>query len=255
LRLADTHAHLSDESFDADRDAVLRRAQAAGVALTVDVGADLASSEKATALAASCEMVRAAVGVHPHDASSFGEGELAVLRELAGNPRVVAIGEIGLDFYRDVSPRQRQRDAFEVQLALAGELRKPVLVHCRDAYAEVLESLHRWQGRIRGVLHCFSGTEQTLFQALDQGLSISLAGPVTYPRAERTREIARLVPAERLLVETDCPYLAPVPKRGKRNEPAYLTHVLDAIAQARGVRAEDLAETTFENAEGFFGLS
>ncbi|MGQ9552578.1 MAG: TatD family hydrolase [Anaerolineae bacterium] len=255
MRLADTHAHLSDECFDADRQAVLQRARAAGVMLMVDVGADLASSGKAVALASEDEAVWAAVGVHPHEAAGFGEGELAMLRELANCPRVVAIGEIGLDFYRDLSPRQKQRDALEMQLALAGELGKPVLVHCRDAYPQVLESIRHWQGRIRGVLHCFSGTEEALYQALDQGLFISLAGPVTYERAEHTRTIARLVPIERLLLETDCPYLAPAPKRGKRNEPLYLTCILDTIARVRGVPAEDLAEITFENVEGFFGLS
>ena len=255
MRLADTHAHLSDECFDADRQAVLERARAAGVVLVVDVGADLASSRKAVTLANENGAVWAAVGVHVHEASGFGESALATLRELASSPQVVAIGEIGLDFYRDLSPRQSQLHALEMQLALASDLGKPVLIHCRDAYPQVLESIGHWQGRIRGVLHCFSGTEETLYQALDQGLFISLAGPVTYERAEHVRTIARLVPTERLLLETDCPYLAPVPKRGKRNEPLYLTYVLEAIARVRGVPTEDLAEITFENAEGFFGLS
>jgi TatD DNase family protein len=255
VHLADTHAHLADAQFDADREAVLARARDAGVSLVVDVGFDLASSERCVSLAGSTTGVWAAVGVHPHDAGALDDEALARLGRLARESRVVAIGETGLDFHRDHSPRAAQHGAFEAHLALAAEVGKPALVHSRDAYPEVLAALARQQGRVRAVLHCYSGGTAALRQALDLGLYISLAGTVTYSRAEEVREVARLVPLDRLLIETDCPYLAPVPRRGRRNEPAYVVYVAQAVAEQRGLASEALAEATFQNAEGFLGLA
>jgi len=255
VRLADTHAHLADAQLDGDLAEVLARARESGVSLIVDVGYDLASSERCASGAADTPGMWAAVGVHPHDASSLGDEALARLRQLACEPRVIAIGETGLDFYRNRSPREEQQRAFEAQLALAADLGKPALVHSREAHSEVLATLARWQGRVRAVLHCFSGDAAMLGQALDLGLFISLAGTVTYPRAQQVREVARLVPLERLLIETDCPYLAPVPRRGGRNEPANVAYVAQAVAAARGLAPEELAEVTFQNAEAFLGLA
>ena len=255
MRLADSHAHLSDGRFDADRDAVLQRAREAGVALILDVGYDVTSSEQAVALAQAGEGVWAAAGVHPHDASALDATALGRLRELARQPRVLAIGETGLDFYRDLSPREAQRQAFEAHLGVAAEVGKPVLVHSRETYDEVLAILQHWKGQVGAVLHCYDGDRDMLGRALDLGLYISLAGTVTYERDERLREIACLVPLDRLLIETDCPYLAPAPYRGRRNEPAYVAHVAQGVARARGMTLEELAEATFQNAEAFLGLA
>lgn len=255
MRLADSHAHVSHERFDADRLAVLDRARDAGVSLIVDVGSDVASSRKAVALSReSAGLVLAAVGIHPHEAAAADGEALDVLADLAREPHVAAIGETGLDFYRDLSPRDRQREVFACHLALAERLDKPVIVHSRQSHREVLELLRPWAGKLRAVLHCFSGDEAVLREALLMGLSISFAGTITYDRANEQRRVARLVPMDRLLIETDCPYLPPVPKRGRRNEPAYVSHVARALAEVHAVPVERLAEATYHNTEGFFGL-
>ncbi|HIC92753.1 MAG TPA: TatD family deoxyribonuclease, partial [Anaerolineae bacterium] len=211
MELTDTHAHLDFPQFDGDREEVIERALAAGVRRIINVGADLASSRRAVALAEAHPPIYAAVGVHPHDAKTLTDEALAELLGLARHPKVVAIGEIGLDFYRDLSPREAQRQAFERQLALARELGLPVIVHDRNAHAEVMDVLRR-RG-LRGVLHCFSGDLEMARQAIEMGFYISVAGPATFKNAKRLPEIVRQLPLERLLIETDCPYLAPHPHR------------------------------------------
>lgn len=255
MRLADTHAHLNDPKFDGDRTAVLERARAASVGLIVDVGADLESSERAVALAAAEPDVWATVGIHPHDADSLTEAAWERIAELAADPRVVAIGETGLDFYRNLSPQEAQRKAFRLHLELAEHLGKAVIVHSREADAEIVAELRNAPRPERVILHCFSGGEAMLREAIGLGLWVSFAGTITYPKAEELRRLAPLVPADRLLVETDCPYLAPVPQLGRRNEPANVQYTLAALAEARGEAAEVLARVTFENAEVVFGLS
>ncbi len=250
--LVDTHTHLDFPQFDGDRQAVLERAAQAGVEWMVDVGADLASSRRAVALAAGEPRLWAAVGVHPHDAATVTPAALAELRALAQNPRVVAIGEIGLDYYRDLSPRPVQRSALEAQLALARELGLPVIVHNRDAHEETLAIL-RTAAPWRGVMHCFSGDAAFARAVLDLGLYIGIAGPVTYPKAQTLAEVARLVPLARLLVETDCPYLAPQARRGQRNEPAYVRLIAERVAELRGLTLAALARVTSENARVLFG--
>ncbi|MHB1134116.1 MAG: TatD family hydrolase [Chloroflexota bacterium] len=261
--LVDSHAHLDDEAFAADRADVLARARAAGVTRIVSVGADLASSRANVALAASTPGVWASVGVHPHEAAGLNEAAgldeaaLAELRSLAAQPRVVAIGEIGLDFYRDLSPRPAQQAAFRAQLALARELGLPAIVHDREAHDEVLAVLREWAGAYpaaRGVLHCFSGDEALARAAIELGFYISLAGPVTYANARRLQSLAAILPLERLLVETDCPYLTPVPRRGQRNEPALVALVAEKVAALRGLAPADLAAATTANARRLFGL-
>lgn len=254
MKLADTHAHVSDGRFDADRASVIERAREAGVALMIDVGADPRGCEQSVALARQAVGVHATVGIHPHYVAAATEADWERQAELARLPEVVAIGETGLDFYRDLSPRPLQREAFERHLALAAEVGKPIVVHSRDAGDEALEHLARWRGRVRAVLHCFSGDAAMMRRAMDLGCAISIAGNVTYPSAVGIREAARQAPAASLLLETDCPYLAPVPLRGKRNEPGSIAAVARAVADLREMAVEELADTTFRNAEGFFGL-
>jgi TatD DNase family protein len=255
VRLVDTHAHLADPCFDADRPAVLEKAGAAGVTAIIAVGADLASSEACVKLAATADSVWAAVGVHPHEAGGLNEDGLEALRLLARRERVAAIGETGLDFYRNLASREDQRRAFEAHLALAAEMNKPVVIHARQAYDEVLGMLEPWAGQLRPVLHCFGGDENHLRRALDLGCMISFAGTLSYPKADGLRVLAAQVPLERLLIETDCPYLSPQQVRGRRNEPAFLAYTAAALAQVRGLSLEDLAEITSANAEDAFDLT
>ena len=258
--LVDTHAHLDFPQFDADREPILERAALAGVAVIVNVGADLVSSQRAVALAGGHERIYAAVGVHPHDAKTLDGASLAELRKLATAPKVVAVGEIGLDYYRDLSPRPVQRRAFQAQLAWAAKLGKPVIIHDRDAHQETLEVLGEWAAGIKnsslagrlGVLHTFSGDLAMAEHAIELGFYISISGPVTYQNARQLPGIVRALPLERLLVETDCPYLAPEPYRGKRNEPAYVRLIGERIAALRGISMDELAEATTANAQRLF---
>jgi TatD DNase family protein len=247
--LFDTHAHLHFPDFAEDLAAVLARARAAGVTRMLTVGTDVASSGAAVALAAREPGVWASVGLHPHDAAAAGEAALDALATLAVAPRVVAVGEIGLDFFRNLSPRDAQETALRRQLALARRLGKPVLLHCRDAHAETLAILAEERVQeVGGIMHCFSGDAAIARRCLDLGLTISLAGPLTYPNARALPEVARLVPADRLVVETDCPYLPPQPHRGRRNEPAYLPITAARLAELRGEPLERLAERLTDNA-------
>lgn len=256
MQLVDSHAHIDLPQFDGDREAVLRRAAEVGVEWIVDVGADLASSRRAVELAACEPAVWAAVGIHPHDAATLNPVTLAELRALARRPGVVAIGEIGLDFYRDLSPRAQQREAFAAQLTLARELDLPVIVHDREAHAETLSILRTAQRhagrRLRGVMHCFSGDPKLARAVLDLGFYVGVAGPVTYPRTATLAEVVRLVPFERLLIETDCPYLAVQARRGARNEPAFVHYVAARVAELRGVSPEEVGRVTSANAHALF---
>jgi TatD DNase family protein len=255
LDLVDTHAHLHFPEFAGDLEAVLERARAAGVRCMVTIGTDVESSRAAVALAGREPDVWAAVGIHPHAAGQADEAQLAEIERVAAAPRVVAIGETGLDFFRLLSPRDAQERLFRAQLALARRLRKPVLVHCRDAYAETLAILAEAPvGEAGGIMHCFSGDAGEARRCLDLGLFISLAGPVTYPKARALPEVAKLVPADRLVVETDCPFLPPQPYRGKRNEPAYLAVTAARVAELRGEPLEELASRMSENARTLLRL-
>jgi len=273
VRLIDSHAHLDSSQFDDDRKTVILRAQEAGLVAILNVGTDLASSRAAVALAEKYDFIYAAVGIHPHDAETVTPAVLDQLRALAHHPKVVAVGEIGLDYYRDLSPRPVQRRAFADQLALAAELHLPVVIHSREAHDDVLAALREWVGfppgggaeggRLPpgggiegglGVLHSYSAGRERLEEVLNLGFSIGISGPVTFPKANHLRAVAAAVPLERLLVETDCPYLTPVPHRGKRNEPAYVRYVVEAIARVREVPAEAAAQATADNARRLFGV-
>lgn len=257
--LVDTHAHLDDPRFAGEQDAVVARALAAGVARIVTVGADLATSRAAVALARRHAGVYAAVGVHPHEAKTLDQAGLAELRALAGEAKVVAIGEIGLDFHYDHSPREAQAWAFRAQLELARELGLPVVVHDREAHAETMAALREWArsgpGARRGVLHCFSGDEAMAREAIDLGFTISFAGPLTFAKSTQLRRLAATLPLESVVVETDCPYLAPEPLRGRRNEPANVRFVAAKLAEARGLDLPAVARATTRNAERLFGFA
>ena len=247
--LVDTHAHLHDPAFDADRPDVLARARAAGVTGFLTIGTDVATSEAAVALAAAEPDVYAAVGIHPHDARTADRDALDRIAALAVAPKVVAVGEIGLDYYRDHSPREVQRATLVAHLQLARRVGKPVLLHCREAHADLLEVCQS-EGvvTVGGILHCFSGDLTVARRGLDLGLLISIAGPVTYPSARRLADVVRVLPLDRLVVETDCPYLPPQPWRGQRNEPAYLPVTAARLAELIGAPLERVASETTQNA-------
>ncbi len=255
IRLIDSHAHLNDKRFRQDEAQVLERAAAAGLEAIINVGFDLAASERATRLAERQPLVFAAVGVHPHDAARQNADYLDTLRKLAGLKKVVAIGEMGLDFYRNLSPPAAQKKVFREQIRLAKELSLPIIVHDRDAHSEVLAVLKEEKaGEIGGVLHCFSGDTDFARNCLKLGFYISIAGPITYKQQGALVEVARMVPSDRLLLETDAPYLAPVPHRGKRNEPAFVRHTAEQVASLRSESLELVSQSTTENARRLFNL-
>ena len=251
--LFDTHAHLHVPEFAEDLTAVLERARAAGVQRLVTIGTDVATTTAAIAMATRVDRVWATAGIHPHDAAEADEAAFAEIERLAGDPRVVAIGEIGLDFFRNLSPREAQERTFRRLLDLARRLGKPAVMHCRDAHAETLAILEEERVReVGGIMHCFSGDVAIARRCLDAGLAISLAGPVTYPNARALPEVARFVPADRLVVETDCPFLPPQGYRGRRNEPAYLALTAARIAELRGEPRDTLGPRMSDNARRLY---
>jgi TatD DNase family protein len=253
--LIDSHTHLEMDEFEIDRDAVVARARQAGVKFMITVGTTLAHCEKALNLACRYAEVYVAVGIHPHDAKDIDNRTYDTLRRLAVRDKVVAYGEIGLDFHYDLSPRQTQIAAFGEQLALASELGLPVIIHDREAHQEILAMLSARRGELRGVIHCFSGDREMAGKFMDLGFYISVPGTVTFKKAEELRQVVQYVPLTSLLIETDAPFLAPQPYRGKRNEPAYVAKTAAKIAELKGLTYEEVAHATTENALTLFGLS
>jgi len=253
--LIDSHAHVDGPEFDADRPEVLARARAAGVRRIVVIGAvgEPESAERAVALAERDPDIWATVATHPHDVARMTPAWWAVHERLAGHPRVVAIGETGLDYYYDHSPREDQKAAFARFIELARAAQKPVVCHIRDAHDDARAILVAG-GVTECVIHCFTGTPDNARAYADLGYYVSFSGIVTYKTAQPLRDAVPLVPRERLLIETDCPYLAPIPRRGKRNEPAFLTHTAEVVARCSGMTFEELAETTTQNACRVFRL-
>lgn len=260
--LADTHCHLNFEWFDEDREAVIQRARMAGVDRILNPGIDLESSRTAVALAQQVEEVYAAIGVHPNDALTWNDETADALRELAGQPKVVAIGEIGLDYYRDRAPRNLQRDVFQEQLRLAAELSLPVVIHNREATADVVEILREWQVELLstntllagapGVLHSFSAGHETALETIDLNFMIGITGPVTFRNTLELQALVGDLSLDHLLIETDAPFLTPHPHRGERNEPAYVKLVAEKIAEIHGMPFEMTAEVTRINADRLF---
>lgn len=256
--LIDSHCHVSTPRFADDRESVLARAQAAGLVALIDVGCDLASSEDSLALAESSPLVWAVVGVHPHEARHFDAGTPERLRALAAHERVVALGEMGLDFHYDLSPRDVQRRVFEQQLELSRELSLPVVLHIREAYDEALELFDRLNAQpgaaLRGVAHCFTGNARQALGFAERGFGVSFTGVVTFNKSAEVQAAAQAIPLDAVLVETDCPYMAPVPLRGKRCEPAFVVHTARKIAELRGLPEAELQAATLRNTVRVFGL-
>ncbi|MGI6565947.1 MAG: TatD family hydrolase [Limnochordia bacterium] len=253
MELIDTHCHLNDPRFESDLPEVIQRARSAGVTELVNIGYDLDSSRKGIELAALYSGLKTTVGIHPHDADTADEAALAELAKLAGAESVAAIGEIGLDYYYDNSPRELQRLAFRRQMELAKEMDLPVVIHSRSAAQETLEILQEF-APLRGIMHCFSGSFETAQICMDLGLYIAFGGAITFKNADRLRGVAARVPLERTVLETDCPYLSPEPWRGRRNEPAYLVSVLAKLAELKQVSEAEAARITTVNARNVFGL-
>ncbi len=256
ISLVDTHAHLDMIQDNASIDEVLARAKAQGVSRVISVGIDIASSSRSVQYTQFFPQVFAATGLHPNDASGFDDMSLSRLRELAASPGVVAWGEIGLDYYRDHTPRDVQKAAFEAQLHAASSMGLPVIIHDREAHEDCLAILRNFSRKsgISGVFHCFSGDTAMAEKVLDLGFFISFTGVITFPKAQDLTDVAKFVPFDRMLIETDSPFLSPVPFRGKPNEPARVRIVAERLADIRNVPTEEIARCTTENAEALFGL-
>ncbi|MBN1364993.1 MAG: TatD family hydrolase [Syntrophaceae bacterium] len=251
--LIDSHAHLEMNEFDLDREEVIKRAVEVGVDFIITVGTSPDLCLKAVELAQRYNNIYASVGIHPHDAVEADEKIYENLRKLAQNPKVVAYGEIGLDFFRDISPRKTQTAVFARQLELAHELDLPVIIHDRHAHEQIIKIIKISNVR-RGVFHCFSGDYAMARQCLDLGFFISIPGVVTFDKAKTVRDVAERVPLSSLLLETDAPYLAPVPYRGKRNEPSFIIHTAKKVAEIKKISWEEVAQETSINAINLFGI-
>ena len=249
----DSHAHIQHSQFNPDREAVIQRAAVANVSNILVIGFNLETSLGAVELAETYNHVYATVGMHPHDSRDLTADVLKTFRDLLNHPKVVALGEIGLDYYRNLSPQEIQKDAFEKQLDLAEEMEVPIIIHNRDAYMDILPILEARQGKVKGVLHCFTGEIDLMHRSLDVGFYIGIGGIVTYPNAKDVQQVATEVPLDRLLIETDCPWLTPQFRRGKRNEPAYVTEVALKIAELRHTTIEAIGEITSKNFNILFG--
>ena len=253
--LFDTHCHLNDERFDQDRAAILSAMETQGITPCVVVGADMESSRESRDLAHTRSWLVYAAAVHPHDAKDYTDATHAEILQMMDDPKCVAWGEIGLDYYYDHSPREVQREVFERQLDAAREVGKPVIIHLRDAYGDMTDILRGRKGNLpEGVFHCYSGSVEQAQVYLDLGFYISLAGPVTFKKAPKLWEVAQCVPDDRLLIETDSPYLAPEPLRGKRNDPRNVAYVAKKVAELRGMPYEELCGVTRRNGMRLFGI-
>ena len=253
--LFDSHCHVNEEKFDEDREEVLARMAEHGVTRYAVIGSDMATSAACVEYVKSHGNAVCAVGIHPHEAKGYREGDLDRLAGWIRSGEARAIGEIGLDYYYDLSPRETQREVCRIQMELAWELGTAVAFHVRDAHQDMLDLMKSMKSHLTpGILHCFSGSAEIAKEYLKLGYHISFAGPVTFKKAPKLREAALLVPKDRLLIETDSPYLAPEPVRGRRNEPANVRFVAEKLAEIRGEDPEELAAYTFENAERIYGL-
>jgi len=251
----DTHAHYDDAAFDPDRDAVLRSLPEAGVSGVLDPGCSVESSRAALALAERYEFVWAAAGIHPEECAGASDADFEAVRALCAHPKVLAVGEIGLDYYGDRNPpREEQKAVFRRQMALARELDLPVLIHDREAHGDTLAIVREFPG-VRGVFHCFSGSPELAAELLARGWYLGFDGPVTYKNARRAPEVAAITPPDRILVETDSPYLAPVPNRGHRNDSTNLRWIVEKLAEWKGLAPSELEAITERNAKQFFGLA
>ncbi|EMT45281.1 TatD family hydrolase [Anoxybacillus flavithermus] len=253
--LFDTHAHLNATQFNEDVEQVIERASAEGVSHIVVVGFDRPTIERAMELAEQYSFIYAAVGWHPVDAIHMTDDDLMMIEQLAAHPKVVALGEMGLDYYWDQSPKEVQKEVFRKQIRLAKKVKLPIIIHNRDATADIVHILREEQAaEVGGVMHCFTGSVEVAHQCIDMNFYISFGGPVTFKNAKKPKEVAKEIPLDRMLIETDCPYLTPHPFRGKRNEPSYVKYVAEAIAELKGVSFDEVAQKTSDNAKRLFGI-
>ena len=256
--IIDTHAHVDVADYDEDREAVIERARENGVQYMVNIGCDVESSYRSMELAEQYDFIYATAGIHPHDVKSINGGTYAHLRQLLLHPKVIALGEIGLDFFKNYSPQDVQRTHFRNQIQLVREMNKPIIIHSRDAKEDIIAILSEFYPKDptahSGIFHCFSGDQELAEKALEMGFYISFSGSVTFKKAEALREVAKTIPADRLFAETDCPYLTPVPHRGKRNEPAYVNFTAEKLAELRGLKIEDVQRTMALNFFELFGI-
>ena len=251
----DSHCHVDEERFDGDREDVLRRMAEEGITRYAVIGSDMDTSRHAIAFAREHAGAVAAGGIHPHEAKGFREEDLDEIRDWYRSGAIRAIGEIGLDYYYDLSPRDTQQEVCRKQMELAWETGAPVVYHIRDAHGDMLDIMRSMKGRLTGgIIHCFSGSAETAKEYLRLGFDISFAGPLTFKKAPKLQEAAKLIPKDRLLIETDSPYLSPEPMRGRRNEPAYVRYVGLKLAELRGEDPEEVAAYTTENAKRVYGL-
>jgi TatD DNase family protein len=250
----DTHAHLNDTGYTKDLEEVILRMKSVGISRVTNVGFDLVSSERSVKLAQEYDFIYAAVGIHPHDAEGVTDETWERLLFLAKQPKVLAWGEIGLDYYRDLSPRPIQKEVFIQQIELANKTGLPIVIHNRDAHQDVLEIVRTYPAQYGGVCHCYSGSWETAEMFLKQGFYLSFAGPITFKNARQALEVVRQTPMDRILAETDSPYLSPEPHRGKRNEPSYVLEVIKKIAEIKHLSVEDTAMQTMHNAETVFNF-
>lgn len=253
--LIDTHAHLNAIQYQEDLEEVIERAQSEGVEIIVVVGFDRETITRAIELADTYEFIYATVGWHPVDAIDMTDEDLKWIEELCSHPKVVALGEMGLDYYWDKSPKDIQKEVFRKQIALAKKVKLPIIIHNREATADIIEILEEENAsEVGGIMHCFTGSVEVAKQCMDMNFYISFGGPVTFKNAKKPKEVAAEIPLDRLLIETDCPYLTPHPFRGKRNEPSYVKYVAEQIAELKGVTFEEIAQKTSDNAKRFFGI-
>lgn len=254
--LFDTHVHLNADQYKEDLEEVINRALSEGISQMVVVGFDRPTIERAMELVEKYDFLYASVGWHPVDAIDMKDEDLLWIEELASHPKVVAIGEMGLDYYWDKSPKDVQKEVFRRQIQLAKRVKLPIIIHNRDATADIVEILKEEEAKeVGGIMHCFSGSPETAKECVEMNFYISLGGPVTFKNAKKPKEVAEAIPLEKLLIETDCPYLAPHPYRGKRNEPSYVKLVAEQIAEIKGISFEEVAEATTENAKKIFGIN
>ncbi|MDP1421095.1 TatD family hydrolase [Peribacillus simplex] len=254
--LFDTHVHVNAEQFNEDLEDVIERAKEAGVNNMVVVGFDRPTIKRAMELIEAYDFMYAAVGWHPVDAIDMTEEDLQWIEELSNHPKVVAIGEMGLDYHWDKSPKDVQMEVFRKQIRLAKKVGLPIIIHNREATADIVNILKEEEAsRVGGIMHCFSGSAETALECINMNFYISLGGPVTFKNAKKPKEVAAAVPLDRLLIETDCPYLAPHPYRGKRNEPSYVKLVAEQIAEIKQLTIEEVSQATTENAKKLFGIN
>ncbi len=252
----DTHAHYDDEKFDEDRDSLLKELHKNGISYILNASASDESLDASIELSQEHDFVYAALGIHPEYADEINEGVLDKIRVLSKNKKVVAIGEIGLDYYYDNSPRDIQRYWFERQIELAKELCLPIIIHDRDAHEDTINIIKKTNAKqVGGIFHCFSGSAQMAMDMLKHNLYIAIGGPVTFKNSRKTIEVVQAIPLDKLVVETDCPYLAPEPFRGKRNNSGYLVHIIQKIAEIKGISEAEVAEVTLANAKKIFNIS